>query len=641
MLKKSLLLPIIIHVSCAYAAEGMGVTEKDFLSDMPVVLSASRLDQRLDEAPSAMTVIDSEMIRASGYRQIADLFRLVPGFYVSYYNGHQPVVSYHGMSDQYSRRMQVLIDGRSVYMPPTGSVDWNSLPIALDDIDRIEVVRGPSAAAHGANSFLGVISIITRNPALEHGPALTLTGGTNGIGDGLFRYGGRADKLDYRFALGYRSDNGFALVNDGNRIKLMNMSADYAVNPLDSLQIRLGYAGGQQGLGNPGDTGTVDPADPPRNSTVTNEFEDVRWVRNQDAGDDISIQFYHNYQRLVDAYQTLPGLVPGGTTFPIDAGITGQRYHIEYQQTYSASATFRNVWGATIRLDESVAPLYMTGRLEEPSQSLFWHGEWRVTPKFLVNAGAMIEHNNYTGKDVSPQVALNYHLNRNNTLRMSFSRAVRIPAMFEQKANLVYMLGNIAIPRFYGPGNLRPEKVRSREIGYIGEFFDTSLVLDARIYQDHFDDLIATLSTPFPRTFGNYGTADEKGGEIQLTWKADEASRVSAAVSHTNISGNFPETYDQSAPKNSLSIFAMHRLASGLEASCIYTRQGDVRALGPSQLVNGYSRFDFRIARAFSIDGKHAEVALSVQNLLNTPYSEFRTLNAYDRQVYLTLSFGM
>jgi iron complex outermembrane receptor protein len=641
MLRRTLLVPFVFQASMSCAAEQSTVTENDFLSDLPVVLSASRLNQPLDEAPSAMTVIDREMIHASGYRRISDLFRLVPGFYVSNYNGHNPVVSYHGMSDQYSRRMQVLVDGRSIYMPPTGGVDWSSLPITVDDIERIEVVRGPSAAAHGANSFLGVISITTRNPALEHGTAVSLTRGTDGVADGFFRYGGRSGKLDYRIALGYRSDHGFALVNDSRRIKIANLSADYAVNPVDSLQVRLGHSGGAQGMGNPGNAGTVDPADPPRDATNTNEFEAVRWVRTLDEGDDLSVKFYHNYQNLADSYMTLPGLVPGGVTFPINAGYSGERYHLEYQQSSSISSTFRNVWGGSVRLDESAGPLYLTGRLAEPSQRIFWHGEWRATPKFLVNAGGMLEHNNYTGRDFSPQIAFNYHLNRNNTLRTSFSSAVRTPVMFEQKANLVYMLGNIAVPRFYGPGNLRPEKMRSRDVGYIGEFLHSAIVLDARLYQDHFDDLIAALPTPVPRTFGNYGTADEKGAEIQLKWKAAEATQLTASFAHTIITGDYPENYNQSAPKNNLSIFAMHSLAPGLEGSFIYTRQGDVRALGPGQLVNGFSRFDFRLARMLRIAQKPAEIALVVQNLLNTPYSEFRTLNVFGRQAYLQLSFGM
>lgn len=638
MLRKALVVPVFLQASIAHAA---GVTENDFLADMPVVLSASRLSQPIDEAPSAMTVIDSRMIKASGYRNIADLFRLVPGFYVSYYNGHQPIVSYHGMSDQYSRRMQVLVDGRSIYMPPSGGVDWSSLPITVEDIDRIEVIRGPSAAAHGANSFLGVISIITKNPELEHGAEVSMRRGVNGVGDGHLRYSASSGKFDYRLAMGYRSDSGFSQVNDSQRIKLANMSANYAVDPIDSLQFELGYSGGTEGLGNPGNAGTVDPADPPRDTYVGSQYEQMKWERSRDAGNDISLLFYHEYQKLSDTYLTLPGLIPGGAAYPIDSGITGQRYHLEYQQSYSLSPDFRNVWGGSVRLDESVAPLYMVGRLTEPSQRVFWHGEWHVSRKFLVNAGAMLEHNTFTGKSLSPQLAFNYHLNRHNTLRLGFSKAVRNPVMFEQMAHLVYTLGNIVVPRFYGPGDLLPERVRSREIGYIGDFPGEGIVVDARLYQDQFDDLIGTTGPAFPRTFGNFGAADDHGAEIQVKWNLSAATQITANLAHSIISGNFPESYNQSAPKNSMSVFAMHRFASDIEGSFIYTRQGDVRALGPGQLVNGYSRFDCRLAKSFLLEQKQAEIALVVQNLMNTPYSEFRTLNVFDRQGYVTLSVGL
>ncbi len=638
MLRKILFVPIVLNVSLSHAA---GVTENDFLADMPVVLSASRLNQPVDEAPSAMTVIDSQMIRASGYRNIADLFRLVPGFYVSYYNGHQPVVSYHGMSDQYSRRMQVLIDGRSVYMPPSGGVDWSSLPITVEDIDRIEVIRGPSAAAHGANSFLGVISIITRNPELEHGAEVSVRRGMDGVGDGHLRYAGSSGKLDYRLVMGYRSDSGFAQVNDTQRIGLANASADYALDEADMLRFAMGYSGGTEGLGNPGNAGTVDPADPPRDSYVTSQYEQVKWERNADSGNDTSVLFYHEFQRLTDNYLTLPSLFPNSAVFPIDAGITGQRYHLEYQQSYSVSPDFRNVWGGSVRLDQSVAPLYMVGQLSEPSQRVFWHGEWHVSRKFLVNAGAMLEHNTYTGKSLSPQAAFNYHLNRYNTLRLGFSNAVRNPVMFEQMAHLVYTLGSITVPRFYGPGNLLPERVQSREIGYISELPSYGIVVDARLYQDHFGDLIATTGPAFPRTFGNFGSADDHGAEMQVKWNFSAETQLTANFAHTIIAGDFPETYNQSAPKNSMSLFAMHSFPSGFEGSFIYTRQGDVRALGPGQLIAGYSRFDCRLARSFMLEQKQAEIAFIVQNLMNTPYSEFRTLNVFDRQGYVTLSVGL
>ena len=184
-------------------------SEQEYFQEFPVVLSASRLSQPLSEAPNAMTVIDRKMIVASGFRTIPDLFKLVPGMYVSYYKGSQAFVSYHGSTDQYARRMQVMIDGRSVYLPPVSTVDWANLPVTVDDIERIEVIRGPAAASHGANSTQGVISIVTRDAGGMEGKSVSVTRGSKGINDVSARFGKRGEALDYRMTLAYSADNGY------------------------------------------------------------------------------------------------------------------------------------------------------------------------------------------------------------------------------------------------------------------------------------------------------------------------------------------------------------------------------------------------------------------------------------------------
>ena len=177
--------------------------EAAFLSELPVVLSATRLKQSRHETPAAVTVIDRHMIEASGARTLVDVLRLVPGMMTGYATGNHQVVSYHGMADEFARRMQVLVDGRSVYQPDFGGVSWSSLPLALEDIDRIEVIRGPNSVAYGTNSFLGVISIITRHAAEEQGTYTKLTRGSDDIGDALLRHGGRKGHLDYRVTFKY------------------------------------------------------------------------------------------------------------------------------------------------------------------------------------------------------------------------------------------------------------------------------------------------------------------------------------------------------------------------------------------------------------------------------------------------------
>ena len=126
------------------------VDEEDYIGDVPYVLTVSRLSQPVSDAPSAVTIIDKDMIRASGIVELPEIFRLVPGFYVgtnaSLVHGTNHAVSYHGMVNAYAGTMQVLVDGRSAYSPLYGGVQWSELPISIVDIERIEVTRGPKCS---------------------------------------------------------------------------------------------------------------------------------------------------------------------------------------------------------------------------------------------------------------------------------------------------------------------------------------------------------------------------------------------------------------------------------------------------------------------------------------------------------------
>ena len=241
-----------IGMICTNAWAADYTSEQDYFQELPIVLSASRLSQPISETPNAMTVIDREMIVASGFRNIADLFRLVPGMYVGYDDGHPPFASYHGMTDQYARRMQVLVDGRTVYLPPVGGVDWLDIPLHLDDIERIEVIRGPAAASYGANSLQGVISIITRDAASMNGAAVSLTRGSGGISDVSARLGESGDDLDYRVTLTNHMDDGHDLqvLNDSSSTRQINLRGNYRFNMQDSIDFQFGYSDGVRGMGN-------------------------------------------------------------------------------------------------------------------------------------------------------------------------------------------------------------------------------------------------------------------------------------------------------------------------------------------------------------------------------------------------------
>ena len=214
-------------------------------ADLPQVLTATRLKQSPAAVPGSMTVLDSELIRASGARDIPDLLRLVPGMMIGYGAGNQPTVNYHGTNVNEARRMQVLIDGRSVYRAGLATVDWSDIPVALEDIERIEVFRGPNTVSYGANALMAVVNILTRNPADSHGTRMKLTRGENGIDDYYLSHGLGWDGGDLRLSVSGQKDDGFDEnqfgqdYRDSRRLNRFNLSVSHTLAPNQTLEWQL------------------------------------------------------------------------------------------------------------------------------------------------------------------------------------------------------------------------------------------------------------------------------------------------------------------------------------------------------------------------------------------------------------------
>ena len=262
-----------------------------------MVLTASRLSQPVSESPSAVTVIDRKMIEASGFRTVPELMRLVPGMYVGFADANRPVVSLHGSSDELARRMQVLIDGRSAYLPPFGGVHWADLPILTEDIERIEVVRGPSSASHGSNSFYGVINIISRDASDQHGTSVSLASGH--AADALVRFGHAGGDFDYRMSLGYRSDRGLdsVILNDQSVTRVFNFRGNYRPSASDSLDVQWGSSDGVYGLGIEGR-----PEDAFRDTRAKSDFQLLSWLHVWPSGDETKLTLSRAGRSSQDPY---------------------------------------------------------------------------------------------------------------------------------------------------------------------------------------------------------------------------------------------------------------------------------------------------------------------------------------------------
>ncbi|MGP6421751.1 TonB-dependent receptor plug domain-containing protein [Pseudomonas putida] len=483
---------------------------------LPQVLTATRLKQTPAEVPGSMTVLDSELINASGARDISELLRLVPGMMVGNINGNQAAVNYHGTNASEARRMQVLIDGRSVYRAGLATVDWSDIPVAMEDIERIEVFRGPNTVSYGANALMAVVNIITRNPADSHGTRLKYTRGQRGINDFYASQGTGWNGGDLRLSLSGQEDDGFDSDRTGadyrdsrrlNRFSLAvsqtlsdNQSLDWQINAKDgSNQRPYTYRpvfSGITAAGNNSDVVAKDYAGSVRWNLDINPEHSLyiqgsaqHWDRQQvwracDAEVSFSPQLTQlwqlnpNYterlarnitrftgpgpeagtpQEMALANQVLDQWRNGASQTlcgDIDQSARESRYDLELQDTLSLSDSLRLVSGLNYRYDRADSETYFNGTLDDTTWRAFGQLEWRASEHWLLQGGAMFENTQLIGSSLTPRFAINYLINPRHGLRAVYSEAIRSPDMFENNVNWSYQVSNLR-PSAYGQSSAR------------------------------------------------------------------------------------------------------------------------------------------------------------------------------------------
>lgn len=616
----------------------LAVSETDyFATDIPLVLSASRLKQTAKDAPVAITVIDRAMIEASGFTEIPDLLRLVPGFFVEYDSGHIQAAGYHLLESRYVRQQQILIDGRSVYTPILGGIPWTDLPITLDDIERIEVIRGPNAVTYGSNSFLGVINIITRHAVLDHGSSVKTNLGTHQLHEVFLRHGDTRGNLDYRLNLAYRQDDGFTDRYDGKIVRLFNTRLDYQFNKHNDISFQAGYNEGPREEDN-----TLSTAIPNHPRTVTSQFQQIRWEQTSSSDEAFHLQIYHNLLQENKTYTR--------TDFPItfDEGTRAERFDIELQKTAKPNSDLRYLYGLSYRLDRVNSELFFatTEPLDSRYKRLFGQVEYQITHDQLINLGLMIEDNSITGTNYSPRVSYNARITNTDTLRLAMSQATRTPVMLEAFPN-----ARITTPVydqvFFNNGTVDSERITAYDLGIIGNRPEYNLHYDARFFYEDITGLIAdTTITPYPDSdneaayFANVDDALIRGVELQFDWRPDHRALLHAGVSHIEINSNdIRGEYTQAAPINSLVVLGSYHFDNGFQTSMgIYHRSSMApltRKSGDPELMPASTRIDTRVAKYFRTNTQRHTVAIVLQNLFDETYFS-RLNNVIDRRAYLS-----
>ena len=649
-----------VAVAAMWGAMPVGAEDNLFFSDLPVVATVSRLPQRQVDAPTAVTVIDREMIKASGARALNDVFRLVPGFQTYPHNTDAARVTYHGITDEeFSPRVQVLVDGRSLHSPLFRSgVNWALIPVALEDIERIEVVRGSNSTSYGTNAFLGVINIITVDPALVRGVSVSGNHGTQGVRDYTLRTGGRLGEAG-SFRLTYQQldddglDDRYDWV-DRFRSRLLDLRGLYQLGAHDELEL---HAGRVEGVLNRGrlDKDFVDargrlflrdPGNPVRDFDQSSSWLQLRWLRNLTENADFSLRYAYSVDEASDAF--VDAERPAEFARVDEVGDRGHRSEIEAVHTFAPFAATRLVWGGSWRQDTLRAKTTLHGRdkVVRDVNRAFGNAEWAPSSWFTGNLGVSTEYDSLAGNNISSRASSSVHVNPENSVRVGYARAWRTGSILDYRANY-----RVAASRANLTGNpqLPAESLDSWELGYLGDWKAWRMSLDVRRFRERVGDRLFQIDPDQSDALGDAMMPIQDiridGIEYQWKWQPVDQTRLVVSQSFIRIDSDYTSDAlasttsnlmlrrgrkelvealaEESAPRRASSLMWMQKLPFGLEAS-LARYWVDPMKWTRNTSVGKYVRTDARLGYPFRHGGQGGELAYTVQSL-DGGHGEFKS----------------
>ncbi|MEY8206006.1 MAG: TonB-dependent receptor [Bermanella sp.] len=605
--------------------------------DIPVVLTASRLRQSQLDAPASVTVIDSHIIAALGFKDIEDIFRLVPGMLVGYHSGFgnkAPAVSYHGTQAAEHRRLQVLIDGHSVFKPGLARVEWNDIPLAIEDIERIEIIRGPNSASYGANSYLGTINIITKHPQDSEGITLKVRSGSLGVADQYVNYSTSVGNTRVRWTLAHKQDSGFDTLAEGIRDNRDTINSRHSwlrtftqLDAQTSMEWQAGFK-----------TGTNLQRQLHDDELKYNSEEDIDaedtfiWHKlnyESSASQFSHLQVYsHKFIRTQEWHACLldenkEALFCGDLNKNLDE----HKSEIELQHTSIWSNQLRTVAGMRLRLDEFKSETYNGGRSDNLNASLFSNIEYTFAQNYTANIGAMYEDDELNGPFFSPRVALNISLTPLQTLRFIYSQAIRAPDLFEQDGQLIFIMRNVdgtanSISLPFGEAAsdiLASEKIYSKEISYFAVLPSLATQIDIKLFHEALSSLISeSLNHAQPLSNDNRLVMQGIEGQVTVNWDAANKIMLSAAYIDTDndfLGNNENKNLEvRLSADRSGSLSWMHSFQQGSQfSSTLYHVENWNKQENDGHGFT-FSRLDLYLAHDFALDQKyHLNLSATLQ----------------------------
>ena len=466
------------------------------LADQPVkryVESPGRQPSTVGRSPTAIAVITNEMIRRSGARTVPDLFRMVPGLFVAKIDANKWSVSSRGFSGRFARKLLVQIDGRTVYTPLFGGTFWDAQDVLLEDVQRIEVIRGPGATVWGANAVNGVINIITKSAEKTHGSYAEVGGGNQERGFASARIGNQTDngvhwRVHGKWFDRNRQFEPLGRSHDDWRQGRVGFRMDWSATDCDNVTFQGDYYKGSSG-----NTSTqlpfgfvVDDA-PVSGSNVL-----LRWTRDLGDESNVSAQLYYDRtdRRTISLDQNIN---------IIDFDLVHRFKYDEYQKIVCGFG-YRRIWDhlpSTIPAQFAVAPV---SRTMETVSGFIQDEIMLAEDQLYATIGTKISDNAFTDFEVQPSARLLWLPSEDSAVWSAVSRAVRIPSRIEHDGLLV--LGQVPPPAppgvpfvLRGQRSVESEELIAYELGYRQQTSD-SFSWDIAAFYNVYENLTSLRATP-------------------------------------------------------------------------------------------------------------------------------------------------
>lgn len=498
------------------------------------VTSVSKTEQTLSRTAAAVFVISGEEIRRSGATNIPDLLRMVPGVDVAQIDANTWAITARGLNGRYSNELLVMIDGRNVYTPTFGGVLWDTLDLPLEDIERIEIIRGPGGTIWGVNAVNGVINIITRKASETDGGLVVAGGGNLDQGFGTVQYGGGLGKnTDYRVFGKYLNQDHMPGPSgsdgaDGWNLLRGGFRTDSQLSANNTLMVQGDLYTGEESV----PTSLLPSVTSPQLqnadiiSPLAGGFVQSSWKHVVSAQSDTTLQI------SFDRYKRNDLLDEERSTFTID-----------FQHHLALGSRQDIVWGAGYTFTDSRTSGQLTASLNPPNLSMqlpsaFFQDEVALIPnKLYLTVGTKLDHNLYTGLNWMPSARVAWSPSARHMFWATSSKADRIPSETDTavRANIGGFPGPGGTPillAFVGNPDFKNEELVAYEAGY-RVTLSSQLSIDlATYYNDYSSQQTTEPSTPFfestpapahevlPVTYKNLMHGEADGFEMSVNWKA-------------------------------------------------------------------------------------------------------------------------